>query len=263
MNERLNQFIACFVLNACCVVSPTLGQSNSKGENSSVVVGILTGVNASGNEFKVAQTDDLVRTLHTDTKSKFYFVGIADKDARNATVGFGVKASCDKDGRIKTISFTPPIPEPEPLGENRLSMTPAELFMQVDTDDDGQVGYGEFSRSIYHSPKHGPDHFRKADGDSDGGLNSAEFRKALERVSWWSLSRKTPATWFQEADADGDEKLSQKEFAHICASGNHIGNVFKRADGDHSGDISSREATAYIRSVTHGKQRKKMKRKRD
>ncbi|MCP4854197.1 MAG: hypothetical protein GY903_06865, partial [Fuerstiella sp.] len=156
-----------------------------------------------------------------------------------------------------------PIPEPEPLGEKRLSMTPAELFKQVDADKDGRVGYGEFSRSVYHSPKHGPDHFRKADSDSDGGLSSDEFRKALETVSWWTLSRKAPAAWFQEADADGDEQLSMKEFAHICTSGNHIDNVFKRADRDGSGDLSSRETTAYIRTVTHGKQKSRKTRKRD
>ena len=262
MSDRCNQTIACVVLSSCCLAPSAYAQSNSKGENSSVVVGILKEVNAAGEEFKVLQAGELVRELHTDSKSKVYFVGIANEAARKATAGYGVKASCDKDGRIKTITFTPPIPESEPLGEKRLSMTPAELFQQVDADKDGRVGYTEFSRSVYHSPKHGPDHFRKADGDSDGGLSSEEFRKALENVSWWTLSRKAPDAWFQEADVDGDEKLSMKEFAHICASGNHIDNVFKRADRDDSGDLSSHETAAYIRSVTHGKQKSRKKRKR-
>ena len=262
MNDRFNLTIACVVLSSCCLAPSAYAQSNSKGENSSVVVGILKEVNAAGEEFKVLQAGELVRELHTDSKSKVYFVGIANEAARKATAGYGVKASCDKDGRIKTITFTPPIPESEPLGEKRLSMTPAELFQQVDADKDGRVGYAEFSRSVYHSPKHGPDHFRKADGDSDGGLSSDEFRKALEKVSWWTLSRKAPEAWFQEADVDGDEKLSMKEFAHICASGNHIDNVFKRADRDDSGDLSSHETAAYIRSVTHGKQKSRKKRKR-
>ena len=261
MSNRFHQTIVCVVLSSCCFVPSSYAQSNSKGKNSSVVVGILKEVHAAGKELKVLQAGDLLRELHTDSKSKVYFVGIANKAARKATVGYGVKASCDKDGRIKTISFTPPIPAPKPLGEKRLSMTPAELFKQVDADQDGRVGYGEFSRSVYHSPKHGPDHFRKVDSDRDGGLNSDEFRKALENVSWWTLSRKAPEAWFQEADADGDEKLSMKEFAHICTSGNHADNVFKRADRDDSGNLSSRETTAYIRSVTHGKQRSRKKRK--
>ena len=190
-------------------------------------------------------------------------MGIANEAERKATVGYGVKASCDKDGRIKTITFTPPIPEPEPLGERRLSMTPAELFKQVDADENSRVGYGEFSRSIYHSPKHGPDHFRKVDGDNDGTLNAEEFCKALEKVSWWVLSRKAPDAWFQAADADSNEKLNMKEFEHICTSGSHIDNIFKRTDRDDSGDLSARETTAYIRSITHGKQKIRKMRKRD
>jgi hypothetical protein len=67
----------------------------------------------------------------------------------------------------------------------------------------------------------------------------------------------------QRRQAAGDEKLGMKEFAHICTSRNHIDNVFNRADRDKSGHLSSRETTAYIRSVTHGKQRSKKTRKRD
>ena len=263
MSGSFHQTIACVVLSSCCFASSTYAQSNSKGENSSVVVGVLKEVNAAGGDFKVLQAGETLRELHTDSKSKVYFVGIADEAARKVTVGYGVKASCDKDGRIKTISFTPPIPELRTLGEKRLSMTPAELFKQVDADKDGRVGYGEFSRSVYHSPKHGPDHFRKADSDIDGGLGSDEFLKALEKVSWWTLSRKASQAWFQEADADGDEQLSMKEFAHICTSGNHIDNVFKRADRDESGSLNQRETAAYIRSVTHGKQKSRKARNPD
>ena len=146
MSGRFNQTIACVVLSSCCLARSACAQSNSKGENSPVVVGILKEVNAAGEKFKVLQAGELVRKLHTDSKSKVYFVGIAKEAARKATAGYGVKASCDKDGRIKTITFTPPIPESEPLGEKRLSMTPAELFQQVDADKDGRVGYTEFSR---------------------------------------------------------------------------------------------------------------------
>ena len=263
MINRFNQIIGCIVFSCCCLAPSVFAQSNSKGENSSVVVGVLKEVHAGGKKLKVLQDGEVLRDLHTDSKSKIHFVGIANKAARKATVGYGVKASSEKDGRIKTITFTPPIPESKPLGENRLSMTPAELFKQVDADEDSRVGYGEFSQSIYHSPKHGPDHFRKADSDSDGGLNSGEFRKALEDVSWWTLSRKAPETWFQEADANGDEQLSMKEFAGVCASGNHIDNVFKRTDRDKSGSLNQRETAAYIRSVTHGKQRNRKIRKRD
>lgn len=261
MNDRLHHSLACVVIGLFCFVPSLAAQSNSKGQNSSVVVGVLKEVNAAGQELKVLQAGELLRELHMDPKTKVHFVGIADEAARKATVGYGVKVSCEKNGRIKTISFTPPVSAPEPLGERRLTMTPAELFKQVDADKDGRVGYGEFSRSVYYSPKHGPDHFRKADRDGDGSFNADEFRKALEKVSWWKLSRKAPDVWFQEADADGDDRVSIKEFAHICASGNHIDNVFNRADRDGSGGLSSLETSAYIRSVTHGKERSRKRRK--
>lgn len=263
MSDCIYHAILCVVLSTCCSVPSEYAQSNSKGESRSVVVGVLKKVDASGKRIKVLQADELVLELHTDSKSTVYFVGIPTEAARIPTVGYGVKASCDKDGRIKTITFTPPIPEPKPLGEKRLSMTAEELYKQVDADKDGRVGYGEFSRSVYHSPKHGPDHYRKADSDGDGSLSSDEFRKALEMVSWWTLSRKAPEAWFRESDADGDQQLSINEFAHVCASGNHIGNVFKRSDRDDSGYLSASETTAYIRSVTHGKQKKQKARKRD
>lgn len=261
MSHRLIQTFTCVGISFYCLIPTLLAQSNSKGANSSVIVGILQEVNATETEFKVLQSGDILRTLHTDSKSKAYFVGFADKAARKATVGYAVKASCDKDGRIKTISFTPPISQTKPLGQERLSMTPAELFSRVDADKDDRVSYGEFSLSVYHSPKHGPDHFRKVDSNRDGGLDSKEFLNALEDVSWWTLSRKSAETWFQEADADRDNKLTIKEFAHICTSGNHVNNVFKRADRDKSGTLSPRESSAYIRSITHGKPKSRVRRR--
>ena len=262
MSTSFSHIIVWGFLSLSCFGPSAYAQSNSKGENSSVVVGILKEVNAAEGKFKVLQTGELLRELHADSKSKVYFVGIANEAMRKATVGYGVKATCDKAGRIKTISFTPPIPQPKPLGEERLAMTSTELFKHVDADKDGSVGYVEFSRSVYYSPKHGPDHFRTVDSDSDGGLSLNEFRKALEKVSWWTLSRKEPEAWFQEADVNGDELLSIKEFAQICTSGNHIDNIFKRVDLDASGDLSSNEITAYIRSVTHGKQKNRKPRSR-
>ena len=243
------------------LVPVVLAQSNSKGKDSRVVVGTLKRVDATGTKFDVLQSGEHLRKLHVNAKSVIQFVGLPAEGEQKPKVGMEVKATCEKDDSIKSITFTPPVGEPAMLGEKRLEMTAAELLEEVDKDANNSISYVEFSRYIYYSPKHGPDSFRKADKDSDGGLNSAEFVAALDKVSWWKLSRKTPDEWFAQADKNGDDVLDTKEFAGICTSGNHIDNIFKRTDRDESGSLSQREIAAYIRSVTHGKERSKKKRK--
>jgi Ca2+-binding EF-hand superfamily protein len=240
-----------------CLLTPAFAESNSKGPNSPVVVGTLRGVDSSGTQFEVLQDGDHTRKLYSDKKTQIYFIGLPNKADHKPTVGYGVKASSEKGGRLKSISFTPEIGEPKPLGAEKLAMSAAELFARVDRDDNSRVGYVEFSETIYYSAKHGPDSFRKADKDSDGELNQKEFAVAVGGVSWWKLSRHTPDEWYAKADKNKDDELDIKEFAVICTSGNHIDNIFRRADIDRSGRLSSKETTAYIRGVTHGIKRQK------
>ena len=251
------------VLISIFLVGSTYVQAkpNSKGAGSAIVVGTLTRVDSSGKAFDVQQTGESLRKLHLGSKSKVYFVGFSKKSKQEPQAGFGVKASCGKDGQIKTITFTPPVGKPSAIGEQRLTMTAQELFNEVDKDGSKSISYPEFSTYIYFSPKHGPDSFRKTDQDSDGVLNAAEFNTALSGVSWWKLSRTTPNKWFVQADENKDDTLSIKEFATICTSGNHIENIFKRADEDKSGGLTQRETEAYIRSVTHEEKKSRKKRK--
>lgn len=74
-------------------------------------------VDPSGIRFKVLQEGGFQRKLHPDLSTKIHFVGVPTKTDRKATVGYGVKVSCEKNGRIKTINFTPPIGEPKTPGE--------------------------------------------------------------------------------------------------------------------------------------------------
>ena len=224
------------------------GQSNSKGASSPVVVGELKSVE--GNQFKVLQGGELLRKLVLRPKSHVHYVGMHDKAAHHPVAGYGVKAKVEKDGSIKSILFTQPIGKMVPLGERRLMMSERELFEKIDEDRNGMVSYVEFARSIYHSPKHGPDGFRKYDRDGDGGLNQEEFNRSLSTVAWWKFSRKQPADWIANADEDDNGKLTLDEFKAICTSGNHIDNVFRRTDKDKSGDLSGTEVTAYIESIT-------------
>ena len=264
MTTILSVHAAAVLVSAFTVLaSNAQTQSNSKRPDSPVVVGTLKGVDSSSTKFVVQQSGEHLRKLYENSESKVYFVGLPAKGGPKPRAGLGVTATCEKDGRVKTISFTPPVGEPSMLGEKRLTMTESELLKEVDKDASNTISYVEFSKYIYHSPKHGPDSFRKADKDSDGVLDTAEFVEALSKVSWWKLSRKTPDEWFTQADKSKNGMLDIKEFAAICTSGSHIDNVFKRADRDDSGDLSSRETTAYVRSVTHGKQRSRKTRKRD
>ena len=235
-------------------------KSNSEGTDRSVVVGTLASVDSSGKKFSVQQSGEHLHKLYMNAKSTVYYVGLRTQSEQKPRVGLGVKASCGKGGIIKTITFTPPLGEPAMVGEKRLTMTERELFNEVDKDASKSVSYVEFSKHIYYSPKHGPDSFRKADRDRDGVLGTAEFMNALSGVSWWKLSRQTADEWFLQADKNRDEMLDVEEFAIICTSGNHIENVFKRADEDKSGSLTQHETAAYIRSVTHGKVRKRKKR---
>ena len=262
MTVKLFGSIAAVVISIFFIDSVSVqAKPNSKGADSAIVVGTLTRVDSSGKAFDVQQIGESLRKLQLGSKSKVYFVGFSKKSKQEPQAGFGVKASCGKDGQIKTITFTPPVSKPSAIGEQRLTMTAQELFNEVDKDGSKSISYPEFSTYIYYSPKHGPDSFRKTDQDSDGVLNAAEFNKALSGVSWWKLSRTTPDEWFVQADENKDGTLSIKEFAIICTSGNHIENIFKRADEDKSGGLTQRETEAYSRSVTHEEKKSRKKRK--
>lgn len=253
-----------FVVNAFSIlVGNVHAQSNSKGKDSRVVVGTLKGIDATGAKFEVLQSGESLRKLKVNAKTVVQFVGLPSKGEQKPEVGMGVKATCEKDGSVKSIIFTPSVGEPAILGEERLKMTEQELFEATDKDASNSISYVEFSEYIDHSPKHFPDLFRKLDKDSDGVFDAAEFAAALSKAPWWQLSRRGPDEWFIQADKNKDSVLDVKEFALICTSGNHMENHFERADRDKSGSLTQRETAAYIRSVTHGKARSKKSRKRD
>ena len=91
------------------LASVAQAQSNSKGPNRPVVVGTLKSVDSSGTRFDVQQSDEYLRKLYVNSESKVYFVGLPAKGEQKPRAGLGVKATCEKDGRVKTISFTPPV----------------------------------------------------------------------------------------------------------------------------------------------------------
>ena len=63
------------------------------------------------------------------------------------------------------------------------------------------------------------------------------------------MSRKTPAEWHADADADSDGVLNKTEFVTFLGSTAHLDTFFKQADKDRSGDISVVELGGYIDSI--------------
>jgi Ca2+-binding EF-hand superfamily protein len=183
-------------------------------------------------------------------------------------VGYWGKAKVKK-GEAGSLKLTQPVGKLNPLGPERISMDEKSIFTAVDENRDSGIDYVEMSRSIYHSPKHGPDKFEKFDVDANGLLDQKEFPVLLDQLTWWKFSRKSADDWFAQADTNGDGKLDQKEFGQTFDTGNHTENRFKRADGDKSGSLDKSEVSEFYQSLISGgeedeeddSKRKKKKRK--
>ena len=108
-------------------------------------------------------------------------------------------------------------------------MTPAELHKMADSNGDGELSYVEYATAIYRSPKHGPVGFGKADKRQVRHSESQGIRTPkLEGIKWYRISRKTPAEWHAEADANSDGVLSKQEFVTFLGSTAHLDTFFKQ-----------------------------------
>ena len=182
-------------------------------------------------------------------QTKIQYVGFLDA-AKEIKPGFVVRVGVDSKGLCQALWVTLPIPEEnlKPSAE-MLTMTPAELHKMADSNGDGELSYVEYATTIYRSPKHGPVGFGKSDKDKSGTLNLKEFESRLEGIKWWKISRKTPAEWHAESDANSDGVLNKQEFVTFLGSTAHLDAFIKRADKDHSGDISVVELAGFIDSI--------------
>ena len=190
-------------------------------------------------------------TLHDKTRIVYVSFLKAKKEIKP---GFFVRAGVDSNGRCGQLWVTLPIPE-ENLNPSAkmLTMTPAELHQMADSNGDGELSYVEYATAIYRSPKHGPVGFGKSDKDKSGTLNLKEFERKLVDIKWYRISRKTPAQWHAEADANSDGVLSKKEFVTFLGSTAHLDTFFKRADKDRSGDLSVADLAGFIDSILKGR----------
>jgi hypothetical protein len=188
-----------------------------------------------------------VSTINDQTKIHYVSFLKAKKEIKP---GFVIRAGVDSKGRCNQLWVTLPIPK-EKLkpSAKMLTMTPAGLYEMADSNDDDELSYVEYATAIYRSPKHGPVGFMKADKDKSGTLSRNEFEPNLVGLKWYRISRKTPAEWHAEADANSDGVLSKKEFVTFLGSTAHLDTFFKRADKDGSGDLSVADLAGFIDSI--------------
>ena len=215
----------------------------TKGETLSGVVESVDGKKITVNHRRKSRTF----TLHDKLKINYVSFLEAKKEIKP---GFFIRAGVDSAGQCNQLWVTLPIPE-ENLkpSAKMLTMTPAELLKMADDNGDGELSYVEYATAIYRSPKHGPVGFNKSDRDKSGTLNLKEFSKKLEGIKWYRISRKTPAQWHAEADANSDGVLSKQEFVTFLGSTAHLDTFFKRADKDRSGDLSVADLAGFIDSI--------------
>ena len=189
------------------------------------------------------------RTFTISNKTSINYVSFLEAK-KEIKPGFFVRAGVDSKEQCNQLWVTLPIPEEnlKPSAE-MLTMTPAELHKMADSNGDGELSYVEYATAIYRSPKHGPVGFGKADKDKSGTLNLKEFAPKLEGIKWYRISRKTPAEWHAESDANSDGVLSKQEFVTFLGSTAHLDTFLKKADKDRSGDISVEELAGFIDSI--------------
>ena len=189
------------------------------------------------------------RSFTLNNQATVNYVGFL-KEKKEIKPGCVIRAGVDSNGRCNQLWVTLPIPnENLKPSEKMLTMTPAELFQMADNNGDGKLSYVEYATAIYRSPKHGPVGFNKSDKDKSGTLSLKEFSAKLEDIKWWKISRKTPAEWHAEYDADSNDALNKQEFIAFLGSTAHIDTFLKRADKDRSGDISAVEVSGFIDSI--------------
>ena len=137
------------------------GKSNSSGPDSPVLYGEIIGLSDDRKTVTILQSGTDKREITITKKTKLSFVGMGKK-SQELKVGYWGKAKV-KNREAGSLKLTQPVGKLNPLGPERISMDEKSIFTAVDVNRDSGIDYVEMSRSIYHSPKHGPDKFEKFD----------------------------------------------------------------------------------------------------
>jgi len=222
------------------------GRVAAQNESGETLHGFLESID--GNKITVNhRRKSRIFTINDQTKIHYVSFLKVEKEIKP---GFVIRAGVDSKGHCSQLWVTLPIPKDKfKPSAKMLTMTPAELHKMADSNGNGELSYVEYATAIYRSPKHGPVGFMKADKDKSDTLNLKEFEAKLVGLKWYRISRKTPAEWHAEADANSDGVLSKKEFVTFLGSTAHLDTFFKRADKDGSGDLSVADLAGFIDSI--------------
>ena len=234
-----------FIIIAACLpfASSEIAAEERKVETLRGVIESVDGNNITVNHRRESRTF----TINDQTKINYVSFLKAKKEIKP---GFFFRASVDSKGQCNQLWVTLPIPEAKlKPSAKMLTMAPAELHKMADSNGDGELSYVEYATAINRSPKHGPVGFMKSDKDKSGTLNLKEFEPKLVGMKWYRISRKTPAEWHTEVDANSDGVLSKQEFVTFLGSTAHLDTFFKRADKDRSGDLSVVELAGFIDTI--------------
>ena len=243
-NLTISLVVVCLTFAANELDANELAAQEKKG---GILHGVVESVN--GNTITVNYRR-ISRPFTLTDKLKINYVSFL-KAKKEIKPGFVIRAHVDSKGQCQKLWVTLPIPEEQlkPSAE-MLKMTAAELHKMADSNGDGGLSYVEYANAIYRSPKHGPVGFMKSDRDNSGTLNVKEFTGKLnDGIKWWKMSRKTPAEWHAQSDANSDGVLNKTEFVTFLGSNAHLDTFFKQADKDRSGDISVVELGGYIDAI--------------
>jgi len=240
--SRANRLIVLIAISLCCESSLSVVRQE-KGETLFGIVEFVDGTKITVNHRRES------RAFTLEHKAKINYVSFL-KSEKEIKPGFFIRAEVNSDGQCKQLWVTLPIPSQNLKPTSKmLAMTPMQLLKMADANGDGELSYVEYATAIYRSPKHGPVGFGKADVDKSGTLNLKEFASKLQSIKWYRISRKTPAQWHMEADANSDGVLNRQEFVTFLGSTAHLETFFKRADRDNSGDLSVEDLASFIDSI--------------
>jgi len=129
------------------------------------------------------------------------------------------------------------------------------LLKKADKDGDGKISKAEFEAIVpQDSTGPGADNiFDKIDTNHDGFIDEAENAAAAAQMHHGRHhGRADPLKVFQDADTDGDGKISKAEFQAALPQGTDsatAGKVFDSMDTNHDGVVDSTEYAAAMQNA--------------